>query len=84
MNVYTSASKISSYRKAVERKADGKFYTGDIEKMTSSIINEIKETKISPLKGMKKTIVTDHPQFFLISIIIMFEILIIVERRVKL
>lgn len=84
MNEYTSREKIASYKKAVEEKADGKFYTGDLDKMSSSIVNEIKQTKISLLKASKKTFVTDHPEIFLINITILFFILIIVEKRVKL
>ena len=44
MNKYTSKEKIARYKSAVE-KADGKFYTGELDKMTSNIVKEIKETK---------------------------------------
>ena len=84
MNEYTSKEKIASYKKAVEQNAKGKFYTGDLDKMSSSIVNEIKETKTSLLKTSKKTLVTDHPEIVFISITITFLILIIIEKRVKL
>ena len=84
MNMYASSEKISSYKNAIEEKAGGKFYTGDLDEMTSNIVNEIKETKTSLLKTSKKTYVTDHPEIFFISIMIVFLILIIVEKRMKL
>lgn len=84
MNTYTSKEKIASYKKAVEQNAGGKFYTGDLEKMSSNIVDEIKETKTSLLKTSKKTYVTDHPEIFLISITIVFLLLIVIEKRVKL
>ena len=84
MNEYTSKEKIASYKKAVEEQAQGKFYTGDLDKMSSNIVNEIKETKTSLLKASKKTFVTDHPQIPLISITVLYIILIIIEKRVKL
>lgn len=84
MNIYTSNEKIASYKKAVEDKAGGKFYTGDLNKMTTSIVQEIKETKTSLLKTSKKTYVTDHPETIFISIIILFFILIIIEKRIRL
>lgn len=84
MNSYTSESKISSYRKAVERNAGGKFYTGDLDKMTTSIVEEIKETKTSLMKASKKTYVTDHPEIIFISVIVVFFSLIIIEKRISL
>lgn len=84
MNVYATEEKISSYKKAIEEKAGGKFYTGDLDKMTSNIVNEIKETKTSLLKTSNKTYVTDHPEIIFISIIILFLSLIIIEKRIKL
>ena len=84
MNMYTSNEKIASYKKAVEQNAGGKFYTGDLQKMTTSIVQEIKETKTSLLKTSKKTYVTDHPEIFFISIIVIFFSLIILEKRIRL
>jgi len=84
MNEYTSEEKIASYKKAVEQKAGGKFYTGNLDKMTSRIKEEIKETKTSLLKTSKKTYVTDHPEIIFIIIVILFSILIIIEKRIKL
>lgn len=84
MNEYTSTQKIASYKKAVEESAGGKFYTGDLDKMTSNIVKEIKETKTSLLKTSKKTYVKDYPEIFLICTIIIFVILIIVEKRIRL
>lgn len=83
MNVYTSKEKIASYKNAVEKNAGGKFYTGDLEKMTSNIVNEIKETKTSLLKSSKKTYVTDHPEILYIIIVTMFFIVIILEKIIK-
>ena len=83
MNIYTSEKKIESYKKAVEEKANGKFYTGDLTLMASSIVNEIKETKTSLLKTSKKTYVTDYPEIFLITIVIIFLVLIIIEKRAR-
>lgn len=82
--MYTSSEKIASYKKAVEQNAGGKFYTGDLQKMTTSIVQEIKETKTSLLKTSKKTYVTDHPEIFFISIIVIFFSLIIFEKRIRL
>ena len=83
MNSYTSEQKIKSYKQAVEERAGGKFYTGNLAQMTSSIVNEIKETKTSLLKTSKKTYVTDYPEIFLITIVTIFLVLIIIEKRVK-
>lgn len=82
--MYTSNEKIASYKKAVEQNAGGKFYTGDLQKMTTSIVQEIKETKTSLLKTSKKTYVTDQPEIFFISIIVIFFSLIIFEKRIRL
>lgn len=82
--MYTSNEKIASYKKAVEQNAGGKFYSGDLQKMTTSIVQEIKETKTSLLKTSKKTYVTDHPEIFFISIIVIFFSLIIFEKRIRL
>ena len=84
MNYNTSGEKIASYKSAVENNAGGKFYTGDLDKMSSSIVDNIKETKTSILKTSKKTYVTDHPEVSLISITIIFLILVFIEKRVKL
>ncbi len=83
MNEYASEEKIASYKKAVEERAEGKFYTGNLTQMTSSIVNEIKETKTSLLKTSKKTYVTDYPEIFLTTIVIIFLVLIIIEKRAK-
>ena len=45
MNIHTSKEKISSYKKAVEQNAGGKFYTGNLDIMTSNLIDEIQGTK---------------------------------------
>lgn len=84
MNQYTSAEKIASYKKAIENQAGGKFYTGNLEQMTSNIVKEIKETKTSLLKTSPKTYITDHPQVSFITITILFTTLIIIEKRLKL
>lgn len=84
MNEYTSTTKIDSYKKAVEENAGGKFYTGDLDNMTSNIVKEIKETKTSLLRTSKKTHVKDYPEIFLIITIIIFAGLIIIEKRIRL
>lgn len=84
MNVNTSKAKIEQYKKAVEQNARGKFYTGNLEEMSTNIVNEIKETKTSLLKSSKKTLVKDHPEMCFIGIITLFLILIILEKRIKL
>ena len=83
MNSFTTEGKIASYKKAVEERAEGKFYTGNLDQMSSSIVNEIKETKTSLLKTSKKTYVTDYPEILLITTVAVFLVLIIIEKRVK-
>ena len=83
MNKNTSNEKISSYKSAVEKNTDGKFYTGDLEKMSSNIVNEIKDTKTSLLKSGKKTYVTDHPEILFGITLLLFTILIILEKIIK-
>ena len=84
MNKYTSEEKINSYKQAVEQNAKGKFYTGDLDQMSSSIVDEIRDTKLSLLKTSKKTFITDHPEAFFISLLILFLILIVMEKRIRL
>ena len=84
MNNYTSKTKIASYKRAIEENGRGKFYTGDLGKMTSSIVNEVKETKTSLLKASKKTYVKDYPQIIFVSIIVIVVILILIEKRIRL
>ncbi len=84
MNMYVKEERTELYKKAVEKNAEGKFYTGDINKMASNIVNEIKDTKTSVLNSNTKTYVTDHPQVFLILIILLFISLIIIEKRISL
>lgn len=84
MNIYATKEGIASYKSAVEKNAGGKFYTGDLDEMSSNIVNEIKETKTSLLKTSKKTYVTDHPEIFFVITIILFLGLILIEKRIKL
>lgn len=84
MNVYTSDDKIASYKKAIEQNAGGKFYTGDLTKMASTMVGEIKDTKTSLLKTSKKTFVTDHPEVFFMGTVTIFIISIIMEKKIKL
>lgn len=79
----TISKKAQEYKNAVEKDADGKFYIGDLEKMSSNVVNEIKETKTSLLKSSKKTYVIDHPTIPFIIIIILFFTLIVIEKRIK-
>ncbi len=83
MNKNTSETKIQSYKKAVEENANGKFYTGNLTQMVSNLVNEIKETKTSLQKTSKKTYVTDYPEIFFITIVVIFLILIIIEKRAR-
>ncbi len=83
MNMYASDKEIEEYKNAIEKKAGGKFYLGDIDKNMSNIVNEIKNTKKTLLKTSKKTYVTDHPEIFFVSIIIIFLILIVLEKRIR-
>ena len=83
MNRFATEEKIAKYKNAIEKNAGGKFYTGDLESMVSNIVNEIKETKTSLLKANKKTFITDHPEILVVSIILMFCMIIIVEKIIK-
>lgn len=83
MNAYTSETKIASYKRDVEQHADGKFYTGDLDTNLSKIIDEVKNTKTSMLKTSKKVYVTDHPETILIISLLLFVILIILEKRIR-
>lgn len=83
MNKYTSREKIAAYKKSVEGTAGGKFYVGDLEKMSTNIVNEIKETKVSKYKTSVKTIIIDHPQVLCILLTILTVILILLEKRIK-
>lgn len=84
MNIYAEEENITKYKKAIEKNADGKFFTGDLDKMTTNIVKEIKETKTSLLNKSKKTYVIDHPEAFFISTVILLFILIIIEKRIRL
>ncbi len=84
MNPYTSSEKIASYKAAVENIAGGKFYVGSLDKMSSSIVNEIKDTKTSEMNTSVKTIITDHPEVLCVIVTILIVILIILEKRIKL
>ena len=84
MNPYTSSEKIASYKSAVENIAGGKFYVGNLDKMSSSIVNEIKDTKTSEMNTSVKTIITDHPEVLCVIVTILIVILIILEKRIKL
>jgi len=84
MNKYTSKEKIASYKKAVEENAEGEFYNGDLDKATNSIMEKIKQTRTSYMKTTKKTIITDYPEKVFVYIVILFLIIIIIEKRIKL
>ena len=68
---------------SISKQYNIKFYTGNLDKMTSSIVNEIRDTKTSLLKTSKKKIVTDHPEVLFIIFIVLFLILNIMEKRIK-
>ena len=84
MNKNVTNEKINNYKNAIEKTAEGKFYIGDLDNMASNIVNEIKETKISLMQKNKKTYKTDQPEIFVKITIILFFILIIIEKRIKL
>lgn len=84
MNKYTSKEKIQKYKNSVEEYGGGEFYTGDLEKATNEIVEKIKSTKTSYMKTSKKKIITDHPENVFIYIVILFLILIIIEKRIRL
>ena len=84
MNIYATKENIASYKKAVEEDAGGKFYVGDLDKMSSSIVNEIKDTKVSKMNTSVRTIITDHPEVLTIIVVILVVILIIIEKRIRL
>ena len=83
MNSYTSKTKIESYKKAIEEKAKGKFYTGDLANMSSNMVNEIRDTKTSLLKTSKKRLVIDHPNVFFVIALTLFLGLIVIEKIMK-
>ncbi len=84
MNSYTSEAKIEAYKEAVEQRAGGKFYVGKLSENASNMVNEIKETKTTLFNTSKKTYVTDHPEVCFISVVVIFAILKIIEKRIKL
>ena len=83
MNIYATKENIASYKEAVE-SAGGKFYVGDLDRMSSSIVNEIKDTKVSAMNTSVRTIITDHPEVLAVIITISVAILIIIEKRIRL
>ena len=83
MNIYATKENIASYKAAVE-SAGGKFYVGDLDRMSSSIVNEIKDTKVSAMNTSVRTIITDHPEVLAVIITISVAILIIIEKRIRL
>lgn len=83
INKYSSEQKVESYKIAVEQNAKGKIYKGDLDKTTTNMVKEIKDTKKTLLKTSKKTYAIDHPTIPIITIIISFFILIIIEKRIK-
>ncbi len=83
MNEYVTAESLKEYKNAVEGMANGKFYTGNLTKMTSSMINEVESTKKTLLKTSKKTYAIDYPQIPFMCILISFAVLVIIEKRIK-
>ena len=84
MNMYVTESNTNKYKNAVEENAKGKFYKGEMNNISSNMVNEIKNTKTTALNKTTKTSVTDHPQIFLVLVILLFIILIIIEKRIML
>ena len=84
MNIFVNESNTEKYKKAVEENAKGKFYTGELNNVSSNMVNEIKNTKTTALNKTTKTSVTDHPQIFLVLVILLFISLIIIEKRIML
>ena len=83
MNKYVTDTGIEDYKNAIEKNANGKFYTGDISKMSSNIMDEIKKTKISLLQTSEKRFIVDHPEIVVIITTICIFILIILEKWIK-
>ena len=83
MNIYVTEEGKNNYKNAIEKNANGKFYTGDISKMASSIMKEIKETKPSIIKTNGKKYIVDHPEIFIILMTINILILFILEKIIK-
>ena len=84
MNFYVTKEGLENYKNAIETRAGGKFYTGNLKESVSSIVDEIKTTKTSLLENVKKTYVVDYPQIPLIIAIITIIILNILEKRIRL
>ena len=83
MNKYVTETSINDYKNAIEKKANGKFYTGEISKIAPNIMDEIKKTKISLMKTSEKKYIVDHPEFAFIIMTICILILIILEKWIK-
>jgi CHASE3 domain sensor protein len=83
MNKYVTDICLNEYKNAIEKNANGKFYTGDISKMASNIMEEIKNTKISLMQTSEKRFIVDHPEIAVIITTICIFILIILEKWIK-
>lgn len=80
INSYVTKAKIQSYQTAVEQKAGGKFYTGDLTNMINKIVDEIKDTKKSLLESSKKTVIRDYPETYFIFLTVLIIALFICQK----
>lgn len=83
MNIYATKDLIEAYKKSVLQTANGKFYLGDLDNMSSQMVREIKETKTTLLNENKKTYIMDHPSAFFIVVAVTIIVMIIVEKRIR-
>ena len=83
MNIYATKDLIEDYKKSVLQTANGKFYLGDLDNMSSQMVREIKETKTTLLNENKKTYIMDHPIAFFIVVAVTIIVMIIVEKRIR-
>lgn len=83
MNRYVTESGKDAYKNAIEKYANGKFYTGDISRMSSSIMDEIKNTKTSLMQTSEKKYTVDHPEIAFIIMLICVFCVVVLEKWIK-
>ena len=83
MNMYATKDLIEDYKKSVTQTANGKFYLGDLDNMSTQMVKEIKETKTTLLDENKKTYIMDHPIVFFGIIVVTIIAMIIIEKRIR-
>lgn len=83
MNKYVTESGKDAYKNAIEKFANGRFYTGDISKMSSSIMDEIKKTRTSLMQTSEKKYTVDHPEIVFLVMLICIFIVVVLEKCIK-